>query len=103
MSRFLLERDSSKVKVIVGSELTAPVVTELRELLSAILEDGGKELILDFSQTTSLDASGIRLLLSAHNSFFGGGKSLKCISVQRSLYVLLEKMRLNQRLGAQEG
>jgi anti-anti-sigma factor len=103
MTDFVLERDGSKVKVVVGNELSAAVVPELRELLCAIQDDGVKELALDFSQTTMVDAAGIRLLLAAHNSFASGGKSIRLTAVPRAIFSLLETLRLSDRLGARTG
>jgi anti-anti-sigma factor len=103
MSDFVLEREGSKVKVVVGGELSAAVVPELRELLWAIQEDGVNDLVLDFSQTTLVDAAGIRLLLAANNSYAGSNKSLKLVCVPREVFSLLEALRLAERLGAQIG
>ena len=100
MSDFVLERDGSKVKVVVGDELSAAIMPELRELLCAIQDDGVKDLALDFSQTTMVDAAGIRLLLAAYNSFAGGGKSMRLTAVPRAIFSLLETLRLSDRLGA---
>jgi anti-anti-sigma factor len=103
MSRFLLERDGAKVKVIVGSDLSADTAPELRDLLCAILEDGVTDLTLDMSATTLLDATGIALLLSAANSFTGGEKRIAVVSVPRGLFSLLQTLRVSQRLEAQMG
>ncbi len=103
MSHFSLEREGQKVKVTVGSDLTAQTAPELRELLCAILEDGGTDLALDFSGTTLLDATGIALLVAAANSYQGGEKRLALLSVPRGIFSLLETLRISQRLGAQMG
>jgi anti-anti-sigma factor len=100
MSRFMIERDGARIKVMIGPQLASPENVELRELLFAILDDGGKELVLDLSQTSFIDAAGIRVLLMASNSF-SGDKSCKLVSVQRNIYTFLESLRLHQRLGAQ--
>ena len=101
MSDFFLDRKGPKVTVVVGSELSAGVVADLRALLCAAQEDGVTELVLDFSRTKSVDAMGIRLLLAAHNSFSGAPKSLTLIQVQRPIFSLLETLRLDARLHAQ--
>lgn len=103
MSRFVLEREGTKVTVAVGSDLSAEVTPELRELLCAAQEDGVKELVLDFSQTKSLDAAGLALLIAAHNSFYDEQRTLRLVNIPRNLFALLEKLRLNERLGAQTG
>ena len=103
MSRFLLERDGSKVKVMVGSDLSAETAPELRDLLCAILEDGVTDLSLDFFGAMLLDAAGIALLMSAANSFSGGEKHMAMVSVPRGIFSLLQTLRISQRLGAQMG
>ncbi len=101
MSEFLLEREGPKVKVILGSQLTAQTAPELRELLCAIQEDGVTDLALDFSGTEAIDATGVALLLAAANSYRGGGKHLTVLAVSGNVFSLLETMRVAQRLGAQ--
>jgi anti-anti-sigma regulatory factor len=103
MRDFPLERAGAKVKVVVGPELSAATAPALRDLLCAIQEDGVTDLALDFSQTTLLDGAGIDLLLAAHNSFFGGRKSLKLLAVPLNIFSLLQTLRLHERLGAEIG
>jgi anti-anti-sigma factor len=103
MTRFLLERDGAKVKVMIGTDLSAQTSPELRELLCAIMEDGVTDLTLDFSETLLLDATGIALLMSAASSFRGGDKRLALLSVPRGIFSLLQTLRISQRLGAQAG
>ncbi len=103
MSRFLLERQGAKVKVIVGTDLSAETAPELHDLLCAILEDGVTDLSLDFSGTMLLDAAGIALLMSAANSFSGADKRMAMLSVPRAIFSLLQTLRISQRLGAQMG
>jgi anti-anti-sigma factor len=103
MSRFLLERQGSKVKVMVGSDLSADTAPELRDLLCAILEDGVTELSLDLFGAMVLDTAGISLLMSAANSFSGGDKHMSLVSVPRGIFSLLQTLRITQRLGAQMG
>ncbi len=103
MSRFSLERDGAKVKVILGAELTVSFVPELRELLCAIQDDGVRDLTLDFSKTTFLDTSGLSLLLAARNDFSQEGRSLKLARVPSHVFVILEALRLDKRLNAELG
>ncbi len=103
MSRFSLEREGSKVKVTLGTELTVSFVPELRELLCAVQDDGVQELVLDFSNTTFLDTAGLSLLLAARNAFSQEGRTLKLARVQPSVFSLLETLRLGQRLNAEMG
>ena len=101
MNSFLIEREGARVKVILGDELSSVVVSELRELLSAIQDDGVTDLSLDCSKTSFLDAAGLSLLLAARNSFSGGGKSLRLVGVKPSIFELLRTLRLEQRLNAE--
>jgi anti-anti-sigma factor len=103
MSRFLLEREGPKVKVQLGVELTVSCVPELRELLCAIQDDGVRDLVLDFSQTTFLDTSGLSLLLAARNGFCQEGRTFKLASVQAPVFSLLKTLHLEKRLNAELG
>jgi anti-anti-sigma factor len=100
MNWFLIEREGVKVKVILGSELTAARVPELRDMLCAIEEDGVQELVLDCAQTSDLDTSLLSLLLAARNSFREPPKTLRLVGVQPSLFSVLETLRLHQHLNA---
>jgi anti-anti-sigma regulatory factor len=102
MSQFSLDRQGPKVTVKMCAELTAPVVSELRDLLCAIQEDGVQELTLDLSDTTVLDAAGLSLLLAARNSF-QGQRAFKLAAVQPQLFSILETLRLDRSLNAQTG
>jgi anti-anti-sigma regulatory factor len=103
MGRFLLEREGPKVTVKIGAGLTVETASELRELLCAIQEDGVTDLSLDFSGTTALDATGVALLVAAANSYRGGDKRLSVLSVPRSMFTLMQTLRIVQRLNAQMG
>jgi len=103
MTDFLLDRKGSKVNVVIGAELSTTVTRDLQGLLCAAQEDGVTELVLDFSQTKSVDAAGIRLLLATQNSFSGGGKSLTLVHVPATIISLFEALRLNRRLNAHAG
>jgi len=103
VSRFSLERNGNKVKLAIGAELTVSCVPELRELLCAIQDDGVLELVLDFSQTMSLDTAGLSLLLATGNGFSQDGRSLKLASVQPPVFSVLETLHLEKRLNAEMG
>ena len=101
MSRFSIEREGPKVKVMIATDLTAKTVPELRELLCAIQDDGVTDLTLDLSGTKALDATGISLLVAAANSYRGSNGRLALRSVPRNIFSLLQTLRIAQRLGAQ--
>lgn len=101
MSAFSLEREGPKVNVMIATDLTAEVVPELRELLCAIQEDGVTDLTLNLSGTKALDATGISLLVATANSYRGGNKRLALRAVPRSIFSLLQTLRIAHRLGAQ--
>jgi anti-anti-sigma factor len=103
MSRFSLEREGTKVKVTLGTELTVSFVPELRELLCAIQEDGVLDLVLDFSKTMFLDTAGLSLLLAVRNGYSQEGRSFKLADMQLPVFSLLETLHLEKRLNAEIG
>jgi anti-anti-sigma factor len=103
MSYFPLEREGANVNVMLGAELTASSVPELRNLLCAIQDDGVQELVLDCCETTLVDAAGLGLLLAARKGFGQEGRTLKLVHVQPSVFSLLQTLRLDRRLNAEMG
>jgi anti-anti-sigma regulatory factor len=101
MSDYTLQRQGATVAIALKEALSAEAVPELKDLIAAAVEDGVKDVILDFSQTKGLDASGLELLLAIQNSLYSERKGLRLTHVPRNLYSLLYQLRVAERLNAQ--
>lgn len=101
MSEYTLQRQGTTIAITLKEALCGGDVPELKDLLAAAVEDGVKEVTLDFSRTKELDASGLELMLAIQNSLFHEKKGLRLTHVPRNLFSLLFQLRIVERLNAQ--
>jgi anti-sigma B factor antagonist len=66
-------REGTSVLVAVVGELDAYSAPSLDELTSGLRADGYADFTLDLSQTTFIDSSGLRSLISLHTELAEGG------------------------------
>jgi len=71
-----IERRDDGVVVRVGGELDMQSAPDLSDQLSQLLEAGEHHLVLDLTDLTLLDSSGLAALLGAHQSAQSRGASL---------------------------
>jgi len=69
-------REAGAAVVGVAGELDAFSAPSLEELAATLRADGCNELILDLSQTTFVDSSGLRVLLGLHTELSSGSGRL---------------------------
>lgn len=63
--------------------------------LPALFEEGCRSVVIDLSQTPSIDSTGVRTLLAAHNSLADAGGSISVIHASAEVRRLLETLRLD--------
>ena len=97
---FTLSRDDAELHVGLGEKLTAVEVQTLQPALKAALADGALQLVFDLAATTTLDSSGIGLLIAANNSVTARGGAVRLDNVCCDIMKLLQTMRLADRLHA---
>lgn len=98
MTEYTIERNAKVCRVVLGGDLTASVVPELRTGLKTELERGAEEVTFDLEKTAMLDSSGIGLLVATHNSLTTRQGTLRVVSVSGEILRLLQSMRLVNRL-----
>jgi anti-anti-sigma factor len=96
--RYSIERTAKSSHVLIGGELTAPVIPELQEALKNELRQGVEEIVFDLNCTEILDSSGICLLIAAANSLGAKNGKIQVLNVPQDIFQLLKNMRLAERL-----
>jgi len=76
--------------------ISAQDVPALRESFRACIQEGARNLELDFSRVESLDSMGIGLLVATHNSLAKQGGALQLTGVKKDIHQLLSLMRLDK-------
>lgn len=84
------------VHLAMEPRLSAQDVPALRETFRARIQEGARQLHLDFSRVESLDSMGIGLLVATHNSLTKQGGALVLSGVRKDIHQLLTLMRLDK-------
>lgn len=98
MLNFTHQREGNTVTCTLGPTLTATDVPPLQEILKQERDSGAKEFVFNLAATTTLDSTGIGLLIAAHNSLSAVGGCIRLGHVSPDIYKLLQSMRLVDRL-----
>ncbi|HWR02541.1 MAG TPA: ATP-binding protein [Humidesulfovibrio sp.] len=84
------------VRLAMEPRVSAQDVPALREVFRARIQEGARQLHLDFSRVESLDSMGIGLLVATHNSLAKQGGALVLSEVRKDIHQLLTLMRLDK-------
>jgi anti-sigma B factor antagonist len=68
-----VERRGAAVTVSVRGELDAATAPDLAVVCHSVHADGARDLVIDLTDTSFLDSSGLRVLIDAHRLFSEGG------------------------------
>jgi anti-anti-sigma factor len=86
--------------LVVAGELDAHTAPELADALAELPEDA--DVMLDLSDLSFMDSSGLRVLISAHRSLTEAGQSLTLRHPSRSVQRLLSVSGLEGHLTVEE-
>ncbi|MFC1863478.1 STAS domain-containing protein [Thermodesulfobacteriota bacterium] len=81
-----------------GKDIIASMVGDFRKKLQKVLEQGIKDITIDFSNVAEVDSMGIGVLIAACNSLENEGGTLKAKNVSENIYLLFKIMKLDQKL-----
>jgi anti-sigma B factor antagonist len=76
-------------RIVLGEETSA-----LRENVKGLLADGKKNIVLNLTEVTMIDSSGLGALVSAYTSAKAGGASLRLSNLGPRLNELLQITKL---------
>ncbi|HEV3329711.1 MAG TPA: STAS domain-containing protein [Bryobacteraceae bacterium] len=77
-------------------EIAAGSLPALRTQMREIVGNGARELVVDLANVQAVDASGIGLLVSAHNLLHRLGGRLVVVHASQDILDLLHAMRLHK-------
>jgi anti-anti-sigma factor len=77
-------------------DITAVTAPAVRTQLKGLLDQGARELVVDFANIRVIDSTGIGLLVATHNSLHRIEGSLALINVSDDLHELLKAFRLDK-------
>jgi len=86
---------NKKKTIKPGKEIIASKVDSFRKKLLKIIEQGIKEIIMDFSGVKTVDSMGLGVIIATNNTFEKAGGKLSLINVPEEFYALCKAMRLD--------
>jgi anti-sigma B factor antagonist len=92
------EVDSETHLIELGGEIDLYTAPELEERLGAIFEEGKRRVVLDLSEVTFIDASGLRVIVSALQRLRGVGGALALVCVNENVVQAFEITALDKLL-----
>ena len=93
-------RSNESLRISLGEKLTATEAPCLQAILKREITDGARTIIFDFKATSTLDSTGIGLLVATSNSLRAAQGHMRLVNVSVDIIKLLRSMRLAERLNA---
>ena len=85
----------SKKTIKPGKEIIASKVNGFRKKLLKIIDQGIKEIVMDFGGVKTVDSMGLGVIIAANNTVEESGGKISLINVPEEFYALCKAMRLD--------
>ena len=92
------DTDNMAATVVLEGDLVASAAEELRPHFKELVDQGARDLTIDFANAGMIDSLGMGLLIAAYNSVREQGGGVTLINVNDEIRDLLNTMRLNRHL-----
>ena len=85
-----VQRHGTETTLSVTGELDAATAPELADLCRSVHDEGVRDIVIDLTDTTFLDSSGLRALIGARQLFGDEGANLRLVHPSEPLRRLLD-------------
>ena len=92
------EVDSETHVIEVGGEIDLYTAPEFEERVGSILEEGKKRVVVDLSQATFIDSTGLRVLVTALRRLQGADEALALVCGNENILQVFELTGLDKLL-----
>ncbi|MBW2609239.1 MAG: STAS domain-containing protein [Deltaproteobacteria bacterium] len=89
-------KKSTKKTIKPGKDIIASMAEDFKAKLLKLVEQGIKNLTIDFKGVNMVDSVGLGVLIATHNSLDSVGGELTIKNVSHDIYNLFMTMRLDQ-------
>lgn len=90
--------DADWAVLAIAGEVDLATVPELEQAIKGVLEEGTSNLVLDLSETTFMDSTGLRVLIMADREFKEGDRSLAILVKPGPISRLLDVSGMHELL-----
>jgi len=102
MPNTLITCNDREALVHPAGDVVAAMVPELRAAMRTAMQNGAREMTIDFSKVEMVDSTGLGLLISAHNSFNKVGGRIAVIHASKEILELFRSMRIHQHFSVSQ-
>lgn len=99
MSEIVREADRTVIKP--NMDIIAPMVSEFKEELRSIVQQGAKDLVIDLTGVEMVDSIGLGALIATHNTLEKAGGRLTIANASRDISGIFKTMRLDKHFHMQ--
>ncbi len=98
MASYRAMRTDESCRIEVDGGLTSMLVSELQQVLKTELAKGTRQVTFDLQRTSTIDSSGIGLLIATFNTLTRNEGTMAVINTAPEILKLLRTVRLVSRL-----
>jgi len=91
-----IQRLDEQATIRPNNDITSLMAQEFKEELQALVDEGIKQLAIDFSDVTMIDSIGLGVLIAIHNGLSRAGGKLIVTQVSETIFNLFKTMRLDK-------
>lgn len=91
-------KNIAKKTIKPGKDLVSSTVEDLKEQALSFMDQGVKEITIDFSGIEDLDSKGLGLLIALNNSLKGIGGKLKIKNISGKIYKFFQTIHLDKSI-----
>ena len=93
-----VQQSHESVVVTLDQDVTSTNAQDFRHTIFAIIQQGGKDVVIDLQHVVIVDSTGIGVLISAQNALRVQGGSLKVIHASPDILRLFKVLRLDAHI-----
>jgi anti-anti-sigma factor len=90
-----VKKDGDKTTLLLSGSIDIPGAENLKKILNQIVDDGPKEVIIDFEEVSFIGSSGIGKLLLFYKNFTSKGAKVKIININKEIKALFKAIKLD--------
>lgn len=97
-----IEQADGMTRIMMEDNLVASKAKELKAKLKEMIDAGSTKMVIDLKGVTSIDSSGIGVLVATQNTLKSKGEKLTIENANEKIYRMMKTMRLDKHMNVQQ-
>ena len=90
-----IKKEGDKTTLFLSGSIDIPGAESLKKTLNEIVDDGPKEVIIDFEEVNFIGSSGIGKLLLFYKNFTSKGAKVQIVKINKEIKALFKAIKLD--------